>query len=978
MSETIDDLRILAKQVRNASSQGENTAERVGHVMEGTLDLIEGASPDLSKYYTKQESDTLLLSKWTYDAARAASWDEASKDRHTHTNKPALDLIVFDPVKNVWKFTGNAAFSGDVISYANLGDVDVPTIYEGLPIDNKTIKRDINGVLFAESTTGGSFDESSMWTALGTSISSKLIAQRYLNLAGYATEAYVTEKIQGLGAVFNLKGTKAAPSDLPTTGNKVGDVWYVASESVGYIWITDEKGVLRWEKFGEPVDLSAYYTKTETNALLSSKWTTDTVLISHWDDAYTLRHSHSNKAIIDGITNALINNWNSAAADSHKHANKPALDLIEYDSVKKLWKFTGNAAFSGDVITYANLGDVNIPEIYDGLPIDNVTIKRYANGQLYAAETTGSKFDKDAMWLALSTATAEQINKSHLIDALSTYVLTTDSRLSDSRNAADVYAWAKQPNPPTVDLSNYVTTNTEQTIRATKSFDGVNYFTKNNVFINGGNEYGLYSGLEVRNSSDSNRASITFHQVGVIAKVLSMNKYGALEYTDGGGIFGSLKINDISEIVNIASPSSLIYTSKNNQLFYSNSNNSIPILSLTDNVGIGTLNPIHKLHVVGSIYSNGVSGSNSGFYITQTGLDYCGLQPNFRISSEGDARDIWLYNLTRIGYNANEHYFQGGNVVVANKFVVNNVTYDSFRTKGGIVAEGNTLQLGNVKLTYDFANRAIRFTMVDGSPCNIVSSGDMISYALAGTGIINEGYAFKDSLFVDYGKSTVVDNPKSLISLAIGDINTGFDRTALNRIDIISNGSSIGYWNASSFHSSKNFYADANSFFAGRAYFGDKLGIGTVSPSQALSVVGNIIASGTITPSTSSSDIRLKTDVRDFIAEDIIRSLNPKSYKWNEKAKQRGTPFRTNKDQFGLMYQDVKENPFVSEFAIDNAFGDGYGSVGYDRFAAILIKGEIELFNKVETIETKVDRLEKENEILKTRLKEMGESHGSI
>lgn len=319
-----------------------------------------------------------------------------------------------------------------------------------------------------------------------------------------------------------------------------------------------------------------------------------------------------------------------------------------------------------------------------------------------------------------------------------------------------------------------------------------------------------------------------------------------------------------------------------------------------------------------------------------------------------------------------------GNLTTSGKITSTDASFDSFRTKGGIVAEGSTLQLGSVKLTYDFANRAIRFTMVDGSPCNIVSSGDVISYALAGTGIINEGYAFKDSLFVDYGKSTVVDNPKALISLAIGDINAGLDRTSLNRIDIISNGSSIGYWNDSSFHSSKNFYADANSFFAGRAYFGDKLGIGTASPSQALSVVGNIIASGTITPSTSSSDIRLKTDVRDFIAEDIIRSLNPKSYKWNEKAKQRGESFRTNKEQFGLMYQDVKANPFVSEFAIDNAFGDGYGSVGYDRFAAILIKGEIELFNKVETIETKVDRLEKENEVLKTRLKEMEESHGSI
>ena len=71
------------------------------------------------------------------------------------------------------------------------------------------------------------------------------------------------DAITGLGTVFNLKGSIATVSNLPTTENKEGDVYYVADESVGYIWIKDTNSTLRWEKFGEPIDLSGYLTKNE-------------------------------------------------------------------------------------------------------------------------------------------------------------------------------------------------------------------------------------------------------------------------------------------------------------------------------------------------------------------------------------------------------------------------------------------------------------------------------------------------------------------------------------------------------------------------------------------------------------------------------------------------------------------------------------------------------------------------------------------
>lgn len=84
--------------------------------------------------------------------------------------------------------------------------------------------------------------------------------------------------IQRLGNVFDLKGTKATIQDLPSTGNEIGDVWYVVSEQVGYIWLNDGT-TDKWEQFGSPIDLSGYVqyvdiinnlTSTATNKALSA------------------------------------------------------------------------------------------------------------------------------------------------------------------------------------------------------------------------------------------------------------------------------------------------------------------------------------------------------------------------------------------------------------------------------------------------------------------------------------------------------------------------------------------------------------------------------------------------------------------------------------------------------------------------------------------------------------------------------------
>lgn len=77
-----------------------------------------------------------------------------------------------------------------------------------------------------------------------------------------ARENIGAASLADLGTVFTLKGGVATVQDLPQTGNRIGDVYYVENLSAGFIWITSTaypNGY--WEELGETVDLDGYVEK---------------------------------------------------------------------------------------------------------------------------------------------------------------------------------------------------------------------------------------------------------------------------------------------------------------------------------------------------------------------------------------------------------------------------------------------------------------------------------------------------------------------------------------------------------------------------------------------------------------------------------------------------------------------------------------------------------------------------------------------
>lgn len=80
-----------------------------------------------------------------------------------------------------------------------------------------------------------------------------------------------------IGDVFTIKGSVYQYSDLPATGNTIGDVYYVEEDEtiggviypgqVGYVWIT-VNNVNRWEELGQTIDISTLQPKIVVSGVL--------------------------------------------------------------------------------------------------------------------------------------------------------------------------------------------------------------------------------------------------------------------------------------------------------------------------------------------------------------------------------------------------------------------------------------------------------------------------------------------------------------------------------------------------------------------------------------------------------------------------------------------------------------------------------------------------------------------------------------
>lgn len=243
-----------------------------------------------------------------------------------------------------------------ITMYAEGGDLDIPSIYDGLPIDGSTIFWQ-DGVLKAKAGTEGGI----------TSITSDMIAEALgytpadakdiPSLDGYATETYVTERISDLinGAPEAYDTLKEIADVLAGNVNSIGDIITAlgtkadkATTLAGY-GITDA------------------YTKTKVDELLDNYVTLAT--------AQTIT---GEKNFTGGL----------------KVNGSP----IVYDATKKCWKLEGDLLVTGGVTQYGSDSEFTPSTIMDGVVVDNVTIKKNEDGALYFAGTVDGGVASSVAW----------------------------------------------------------------------------------------------------------------------------------------------------------------------------------------------------------------------------------------------------------------------------------------------------------------------------------------------------------------------------------------------------------------------------------------------------------------------------------------------------------------------------------------------------------------------------------------------------
>ena len=123
-----------------------------------------------------------------------------------------------------------------------------------------------------------------------------------------------------------------------------------------------------------------------------------------------------------------------------------------------------------------------------------------------------------------------------------------------------------------------------------------------------------------------------------------------------------------------------------------------------------------------------------------------------------------------------------------------------------------------------------------------------------------------------------------------------------------------------------------------------------------ISPAGGIHSKAEITAKASGSDIRLKKDIQNYNAMNIINKFRSVKYHWNDIAKANSEVYNNDYDQFGLIAQDLIAGGF--EQWVRDVFHDYY-TVTYERLIPVVWKGLQEVDDEVTRLKKRVRELEK-------------------
>jgi hypothetical protein len=384
---------------------------------------IKGNTQELKEEVISANKDINLLSVLN---------DMTTSLTQSYNRTQQMMLDGFAAIKNIWQFKEDE--SGAKYAYSKFpvvtaygvtmysgADVQVPSIYEGLPIDGVTIQW-VDGKLVAtggKGTANGIVVNGNTYTPNEDGI---ITLPNYPSLSGYATEQWVNNTLSGY----------ATSSSLSQLSAKVDN----------FLEGTDTDGIIN--KWKELESFLAGQTQTSTLAeLLSVKADKATTLAGYGiTDAYTkndisgLLADYVTKSGAQDITGikSFINGLNIGDILVKKHSD----GVVELD---------GDLILTGSLTMYAQ-GSHTASTILDALPIDNTTLSKEGDVLSVIGGVGGGSVD--GIILNGTTYSPDETTK-----------LITLPNYPTTLPASDVYSWAKQPNKPSYsfdELSSHPTT----------------------------------------------------------------------------------------------------------------------------------------------------------------------------------------------------------------------------------------------------------------------------------------------------------------------------------------------------------------------------------------------------------------------------------------------------------------------------------------------------------------------------------------
>ena len=155
------------------------------------------------------------------------------------------------------------------------------------------------------------------------------------------------------------------------------------------------------------------------------------------------------------------------------------------ESKKKIYEENGvvyidaDVAVTGAMTFYASAGRT-VSTIMDAVTVDGITIKK-ENNVLKAVSGAGSSFDENAMWSALSGSSNNQINKSHLTNALAGYA--TESWVTGKGYATE--SWVVSKNYATTEALNSVSNKLNDFLEGSDTDNIINKWKELEAFLSG-------------------------------------------------------------------------------------------------------------------------------------------------------------------------------------------------------------------------------------------------------------------------------------------------------------------------------------------------------------------------------------------------------------------------------------------------------------------------------------------------------------